>query len=80
MKDADEALSRIARASTDTVGGIDQNTTCHEQEPEVNPTVAFEVAEFTKGDVVTPVEGEASLERCGVASGTSYSNGVTCIA
>ena len=62
MNDADEALSRIARASTgEPSGALTKIRHVMSNEPEVNPAAAFEVAGFTKGDVVTPVEGGASL-------------------
>ena len=62
MNDADDALSRIAHASTgDPSGALAKIRHIMSNEPEVNPTAAFEVAGFTKGDVVTSVDGGASL-------------------
>ena len=62
MNYADYALSRIARASTGELSeALTKIRHVMSNEPEVNHTAAFQVAGFTKGDVVTPVEGEASL-------------------
>ena len=70
MKDADEALSRIARASTEEPSGaLTRIRHVMSSEPDANPMAAFEDTGFT-GVEVTGLAG-------GVVTGASTGEGVS---